>query len=89
MRNADDFGQDIVNRITVERLLQDLTEEEREILYLWIEEGWTFAEIGVDIAQRYREKDRLSSSGIRYLRDQILRKLRNRLEIDGIRSSRD
>lgn len=87
MRQPHEYGEDIVNRLTVQKLLADLSDEEREILKLICWDDETYATIGKVVGQKYRERD-LSGSGIRWLRDEIFDALRGRLQRDGIKSSK-
>lgn len=74
-----DHGSDVINRLTVDWLREQLTEEEWEILTLWNLEGLTFDEIGVIIGQKYRPDDveKLTGSGVRYHYGRILEKCRS------------
>lgn len=71
---TDGYGDDVLNRLTVERLKSELTDEEWEIWYLWAAEEMTFSEIGKVIGLKYRGKE-LTGSAIRYHRDRIQEKL--------------
>ena len=72
---TEDFGDRMLDAIALETAMRCLTDEEREIIHLWFVEDLTFAEIGVIVGLKYRDRE-LSGSGVRYLRDQILKKLR-------------
>lgn len=72
---VDTFGDEILDRLTLERLLSSLTDEEREILHLWYFEELTFQEIGKIVGLKYRGRE-LADSTMGYHRDRILRKLR-------------
>lgn len=85
MKHPSEYGDELATRLTVEKLLESCSEEEREILRLIIVEELTLAEIGEIIGQKYprKDKDRLSGSGVRYIRDQVYaRFLRKLMESD-------
>jgi hypothetical protein len=78
---------ELINQITVEQLLQGLSNEHRLVLELvfglkyptdwpWPTSGWppTYAEVGWYVGQRMRNKP-LSEAAIRYIRTAALRKL--------------
>lgn len=71
---GEDHSTTVLNRMTIERLRKELTDEEWEIWYLWAVEELTFSEIGKIIGLKYRGKE-LTGSAIRYHRDRIQEKL--------------
>ena len=71
---ADEYGEDVINKLTVTWLMEQLEPEEREILYLWVVEELTFAEIGKIVGIKYRGKE-LTGSAMRYHKDKIREKL--------------
>lgn len=79
---AVEFGNSVINRLTVEWLMQQLTPAEQEILHLWVIEELTFSEIGKIVGLKYRGKE-LTGSGIRYHKDRILAKLQKFKEATG------
>lgn len=81
--SQDDFGADVLNRLTLEWVRSKLAPEEWEILHLWIIEELNFAEIGKIIGYKYRGKE-LTGSAIRYHKDRILARLRTLTEQSGV-----
>lgn len=71
----EDFGDEVLDRLTIEWLRSKLEPEEWEILHLWVIEELTFSEIGKIIGYKYRGKE-LTGSAIRYHKDRIIKKLR-------------
>lgn len=65
-----EFDGEVINRLTVEWLMTQLSEEEREIMHLWVVEELTFAEIGKIVGLKYRGRE-LTGSAIRYHKDRI------------------
>lgn len=76
--DATSYGDDILSRVTVARLLEQLTTDEREILALWAE-GMRAREIGIVIGTRERGRA-LSLSGVRHRINRILDRLRQLAE---------
>jgi DNA-directed RNA polymerase specialized sigma subunit len=68
---ALEFDGEVINRLTVEWLMGHLSEEEREIMHLWVIEERTFSEIGKIVGMKYRGRE-LTGSAIRYHKDRIL-----------------
>lgn len=69
-----EFDGEVITRLTVEWLLSHLTEEEREIMQLWVVEELTNAEIGKIVGLKHRGRE-LTGSAIRYRKDRIKEKL--------------
>lgn len=69
------YDNSLLNRLTVEKVLTDLSEEERDIIIMWMSGSFTLGDIGRVIGQKYHRED-IKSSVIRYHRDKILRRLR-------------
>jgi len=65
----------IINAVTVEKILNTLSEEEKELLYLWLVDERPFVEIGEILGKKSRNKT-LTDSAMRYRRDRLLDKLR-------------
>lgn len=74
MTAHEDFGTEVLNRMTVDYLMSKLEAEEVEIVHLWVIEELTFAEIGKIIGLKYRGRE-LTGSAIRYHKDRIMVKL--------------
>lgn len=72
--SSEDFGSDVINRLTVEWIKEHLTDEEWEILYLWSVENMTFTDIGKIVGEKYWGRE-LTESAMRYHRDKIKAKL--------------
>lgn len=64
------FELEVLDRLTVEWLLDQLSDEERDFLTLWVAEDLNFRMIGKLIGLKYRGYE-LSDSGARYLRDEL------------------
>ena len=79
---TEEFGGNVIDRLTAEWLLARLTEEEQEILRLWIVEERNFAEIGKIVGLKYRGRE-LTGSAIRYHKDRIRAKLQQYREAVG------
>jgi DNA-binding NarL/FixJ family response regulator len=75
MRHVDEFGSDILLRLSLTSLLGRLDPREQEVLRLW-GEGLTLAEIAAQIGPGFQDNGEISGSGVRYIRDNALRKLR-------------
>lgn len=75
-------GDDVLNRLTVDWLLDKLEEEEIEILNLWLLQELTFEEIGQIVGLKYRGRV-LTGSAIRYHKDRIVARLREYREAVG------
>lgn len=71
------FDTDLINTLTVQKLLESLEPEERDLISLWMSGSFTLEEIGRVIGQKYYGED-IKSSVIRYHRDKTLRKLRKK-----------
>ena len=69
----------ILNKIAVEKLLALLTPEERDIIVLWIIEGYTLEEVGIIVGNKYRGRP-LRGTAIQYHKDRIFKKLKKELE---------
>jgi hypothetical protein len=91
MRESHDYGDDVINKLTVERLMEFCSAEERFILYHIHFGGKTYEEIGQLVGKAFPREDKteLSGSGVRYLRDQAYAKLRKLLGYDGIHGISD
>jgi DNA-directed RNA polymerase specialized sigma subunit len=63
----------------VQKLVKDLSDEDKEILQLWLVQEYSFSKIGDIIGRKYRGKP-LSGSGIRYLRDKIVEKMKEKIQ---------
>jgi DNA-binding NarL/FixJ family response regulator len=72
--DASSYGDDILTRVTIARLLEQLTPDEREILQLWAE-GMGVREIGMVIGTRERGRA-LTPSGVRHRINRALGRLR-------------
>ena len=72
--DAEEFDSEVINRLTVEWLMEQLAPAEREIMHLWVVEELTFSEIGKIVGLKYRGKE-LTGSAIRYHKDRIRQKL--------------
>jgi len=70
----DPAAGDVIDRLTVAWLMEQLKPEEREILHLWVVEDLTFAEIGKIVGLKYRGRE-LTGSAIKYHKDRIKAKL--------------
>lgn len=83
MKHAYDYGDDLIDKLTIQALMEELTEEDRAILrwIYWNQES--YANIGIVIGEEFRDKI-LSGSGIRFLRDEIYAALKEKLVKDGI-----
>lgn len=73
----DSFDSTLINSLTVEQMLNSLEPEEHDLISLWMSGSFTLEEIGRLIGQKYHGED-VKSSVIRYHRDKILRKLRQK-----------
>ena len=80
-RNSE-FSGPVIDRLTVQWLLEQLGPEEQEILWLHEVEELTLEEIGKVIGIKYRGKE-LTGSAIRYHKDKILLRLRTFREAAG------
>jgi DNA-directed RNA polymerase specialized sigma24 family protein len=69
---------DVLNKVAIEAVLGRLTDEEREIIELWIWHDLNFDEIGEIVGQKYRGRP-LTGSAIRYHKNRVLRHLRTLL----------
>jgi hypothetical protein len=63
-----DFNAEIIDRLMVEWLKTKLTPMEWDIFYLKKAEGYTFAEIGIVVGEKYRGR-LLTGSTMRYYMD--------------------
>lgn len=78
--NPTKFGDREILSISLSKVLLQLSEEERDIIYLWVVEELSFEQMGVIIGEKYRGRP-LTGSVIRYHRDKILDKLRRKFRI--------
>lgn len=69
-----DVGSDVLDRLTVDWLLTHLTDEQRDILYLWAVEERTLADIGRIVGLKYRGRA-LTGSVIAYHKKAICKRL--------------
>jgi len=67
----DESGEEVIDRMTVEWLLDKLTPEQREILELRFLERLSYEEIGAVIGVKYRDGP-LTGSAVRYHQQRIL-----------------
>ena len=74
--------KEILDRLSLEQALTKLTDEEREIIRLWLWKGKTFEEIGVIIGTEFRGEGPLTGGAMQYQKRKILRKLREWLPRD-------
>ena len=70
---------EILTKILVARMLEALTDEQRDIIVLWMEGNFTLEDIGRIVGQKYYGKD-LSDSVIRYHRNKIFKQLNKEFE---------
>ena len=69
-------GDDVLNTVTVERMLEHLSPEQRDLITLWMA-NFSLQEIGRIIGQKYYGRD-LNDSVIRYHRNKIFEQLKQR-----------
>lgn len=69
--------EQVLNKLTVQWLLLQLTDEERAIIELFFSGEYNFSEIGEIVGRKYRGGRILSGSAIRYHKIRIIGKLRN------------
>jgi hypothetical protein len=86
LRDHSSYGDEIVDKVTVEKLLKDLPREEQVLLEQLFVHGERHRIIAEILSENYREGS-ITGSGVRWIRDKILTSLRARLEADGIRNS--
>lgn len=86
MRDHSSYGDEIIDRVTVDKLLRDLPEEERVLIEQLFVHGERHRIIAEILSENYREGN-ITGSGVRWIRDKILANLRTRLEADGIKTS--
>jgi len=75
-----DYDKDVLNDLTVKKLMASLTEEECDLLRLWMGGAFTLEEIGRILGQKYYGQD-IASSVIRYRRNKIFSKLRRNFSV--------
>ena len=72
-----DWNEDIINTITVKKMLMVLDEEEQDIIKLWMSNSFTLEEIGRIVGQKYYQQD-MKASKVSYYRNKILKKLQSK-----------
>jgi len=87
------YPREIIERLTVAKLVSILTERERDIIYLWASNEFTFEEMGRIIGQKYHGRD-LPYSLFRYHVNITLTKIRSRFgvpsnELDNLEDQTD
>jgi DNA-directed RNA polymerase specialized sigma24 family protein len=74
-QDVRDPEEEALDKMSVEWLMQHLSPEERDIVYLWAVEDYNFDEIGQVVGQKYYGKAMLGTT-VRYRKDKIMRTLR-------------
>lgn len=80
MMEFTNLEDSVLDRISVEKSLQGLSPEERDVLVLYYYEGYTLKETAQILAERHREGT-LSLTGAKYIRDKALNKVRKQLNL--------
>jgi DNA-directed RNA polymerase specialized sigma24 family protein len=75
----DDFSNEVLTRLAVEKLKELLTPEQFEIMWLKEVEGFTFDEVAAVIGPKYRGGE-ITGSAMRYHRDKIAEMLQEHRE---------
>jgi DNA-directed RNA polymerase specialized sigma24 family protein len=76
MDYQDSYEDSILAKVTLDRLLEQLTEEEREIMYLLHQKDLSPEQVGEIIGIKYRNGEPLREGTIRYHDKRIKAKLR-------------
>ena len=71
----------IINLLTVQKILASLEPEKRDIMQLWMQDSFTLEEIGEIVGSKYRGEP-LGAENVRYHKNKIIEQLKYKFSED-------